>query len=106
MAGTLILLALVGLLGAALEFTHRRTGRSWHPGTDSRNDRDFARMQQELTAVAQRDPAPAAPTEPRRQPRTESQPSRRGLHPWVEPSAGRLALGDRGRGRGRVTGGA
>lgn len=58
MTGTIILLGILLLLGAALEYTHRRTAGRWHPGRDARSDRDAARLAQELDAVAQRDSLP------------------------------------------------
>lgn len=56
MAGTFIFLGFIALLVAALEITHRRTKRHWHPGSDLRNDRDAARVDDELRAVEQAAP--------------------------------------------------
>lgn len=58
MTGTLILLVLIALLVTALEVTQRRTIRHWRPGSDLRNDRDAARIDDELRAVEQAEPAP------------------------------------------------
>ena len=58
MTGTLILLVFMALLVTALEVTQRRTTRHWRPGSDLRFDRDVARIDDELRAVEQADPAP------------------------------------------------
>lgn len=64
MTGTLIILVLIALLAAVLEFTERRTARRWHPGRDPRDDRDAARIDEELRAVQQAGPTPGADPEP------------------------------------------
>lgn len=67
MTGTLIIVGLVALLVVALEATHRRTRRHWHPGGDRRFDRDAARTDDELRALVQADPVvePHRPSRPR-----------------------------------------
>ncbi len=57
-----IFIAVVLLIFGALEVTHRRHGRTWRPGLDTRRDRDLARLEDELRAVAQRDPDERVPT--------------------------------------------
>lgn len=64
MTELLIFIGVVLLLFVALEVTHRRLGRSWRPGLDTRRDRDGARLEDELRAVAQRDPNDWVPTVP------------------------------------------
>ena len=59
-----IFIAVVLLIFVALEVTHRRHGRTWRPGLDTRGDRDLGRLQDELRAVAQRDPDAGLPTAP------------------------------------------
>ncbi len=58
----IIIIALILLLLLALQPAHRRATTDWRPGLDTRNDRDRARLQDDLRATAQRDPAPSAPT--------------------------------------------
>ncbi len=60
----LIFFAVLVLIFGALEVTHRRHGRPWRPGLDTRRDRDLARLEDELRAVAQRDSAASTPTLP------------------------------------------
>jgi hypothetical protein len=59
-----IFIAVVLLLFTALEVTHRRISRPWRPGLDTRRDRDRARLEDELQAVAQRDSDTTALTAP------------------------------------------
>ena len=59
-----IFIALLLLIFGGLEVTHRRLGRPWRPGLDTRGDRDLARLQDELRAVAQRDTDAGLPTVP------------------------------------------
>lgn len=61
MNGILIITALILLLIVALQPAHRRAIIRWRPGLDTRNDRDQARLADELQAVAQRDPDEANP---------------------------------------------
>ena len=56
MTESLLLIAVILLLVGALEVSHRRHAGTWRPGLDSRNDRDLARLNDDLRAVAQRDP--------------------------------------------------
>jgi hypothetical protein len=63
MTETLILIAMILLLVVGLEVSHRRYAGTWRPGFETRRDRDRARLEEELRAVAQRDPADA-PTVP------------------------------------------
>jgi hypothetical protein len=62
MTGILIITALILLLVLALQPAHRRATIGWRPGLDTRNDRDLARLDDDLRAAAQREPAPSAPT--------------------------------------------
>ena len=64
MTDLFILIAVVLLIFVALEVTHRRHGRTWRPGLDTRRDRDLGRLEDELRAVAQRDPEAGVPTVP------------------------------------------
>lgn len=64
MTGILIILVLIALLAAALEFTERRTTRRWRPGLDLRDDRDAARTDDELRAVEQAEPTRGTVREP------------------------------------------
>jgi hypothetical protein len=57
MTETLILIAMILLLIVGLEVSHRRHAGTWRPGFETRRDRDRARLEEELRAVAQRDPA-------------------------------------------------
>lgn len=61
MTGTMILLAMVALLLAALELTHRRSASRWVPGREARHDRDAARLHDDLRAASQRDKFPREP---------------------------------------------
>lgn len=63
MTESLILITVILLLIVGLEVSHRRHGGAWRPGLDARNDRDLARLNDELRAVAQRD-TDTAPTPP------------------------------------------
>ncbi len=53
----IILIAMILLLVAGLEVSHRLHAGTWRPGFETRRDRDRARLEEELRAVAQRDPA-------------------------------------------------
>jgi len=57
MTETLILVVLILLLVVGLEVSHRRHGGTWRPGFETRRDRDRARLEEDLRAVAQRDTA-------------------------------------------------
>ena len=63
MTESLILIAMITLLIAALEVSHRRHAGTWRPGWETRRDRDRARLEEELRAVAQRE-ATDGPTVP------------------------------------------
>ena len=65
MTETLLLVAVILSLVVGLEVSHRRHGGTWRPGLDSRNDRDLARLNDDLRAVAQRDadPVPTMPVQ-------------------------------------------
>ncbi|MBA3021960.1 hypothetical protein [Propionicimonas sp.] len=54
MSGLLILIAMFLLIVLALQRAHRRTVIRWRPGIDTRNDRDLARLEDDLLAVEQR----------------------------------------------------
>jgi hypothetical protein len=56
MNGILIISAIILLLIVALQPAHRRAVTPWRPGLDTRNDRDQARLADDLRAAAQRDP--------------------------------------------------
>ena len=56
MNGILIISALLLLLMVALQPAHRRAVTRWRPGLDTRNDRDQARLGDELRAADQREP--------------------------------------------------
>lgn len=56
MTESLILIVMILLLVVGLEVSHRRHAGTWRPGLDRRNDRDLARLNDDLRAVAQRDP--------------------------------------------------
>ena len=56
MNGILIISALILLLVVALQPAQRRAGTRWRPGLDTRNDRDQARLGDELRAADQREP--------------------------------------------------
>jgi hypothetical protein len=56
MNGILLIAVLIVLLIVALQPAHRRAVPGWRPGLDTRNDRDQARLADELQAVAQREP--------------------------------------------------
>ena len=56
MNGILIISALILLLMVALQPAHRRAVTRWRPGLDTRNDRDQARLGDDLRAADQRDP--------------------------------------------------
>ena len=56
MTGLFIISALILLLIAALQPAHRRGVTRWRPGLDTRNNRDQARLADELQAAAQREP--------------------------------------------------
>lgn len=62
MTGILVVLALILLLMLALQPAHRRAATKWRPGLDTRQDRDLARLRDDLRATAQRDPDSAAPS--------------------------------------------
>ncbi|MCC6495662.1 MAG: hypothetical protein IT193_05325 [Propionibacteriaceae bacterium] len=62
MTGILVVLALIVFLMLALQPAHRRATTQWRPGIDTRNDRDLARLHDDLRASAQRGPDPAAPS--------------------------------------------
>ncbi|HEY3337238.1 MAG TPA: hypothetical protein VGK18_01930 [Propionicimonas sp.] len=62
MTGLFIFIAVILLIFGGLEATHRRSTRPWRQGIDTRRDRDLARLEDELRAVAQRDTDPVAPT--------------------------------------------
>lgn len=61
MIGFLGLVGLVLLLVLALGPAHRRAALPWRPGFDTRRDRDFARLQEDLR-FAGLDPAPGGPS--------------------------------------------
>ena len=63
MTESLIPIAIILLLIAGLEVSHRRHDGPWRPGFETRGDRDRARLEEELRAVAQRD-TPDVPTVP------------------------------------------
>ena len=63
MTESLILIAVILLLVVGLEVSHRRHAGTWRPGLDSRNDRDLARLDDDLRAAAQREPD-TSPTMP------------------------------------------
>ena len=56
MTGLLILITMFLLIVLALERAHRRAVIGWRPGIDTRNDRDLARLEDDLLAVEQRAP--------------------------------------------------
>ena len=56
MNGVLLISVLILLLVVALQPAQRRAVTRWRPGLDIRNDRDQARLADELRAVAQREP--------------------------------------------------
>ena len=60
MIGFLIVVGLILLLALALGPAHRRAALWWRPGFDTRRDRDFARLQEDLR-FAGLDPAPGSP---------------------------------------------
>lgn len=51
MTGLLIIAGLVLLLVLALGRAHHRADPPWRPGYDTRNDRDLARLREELRAA-------------------------------------------------------
>lgn len=59
MTGLIVFIALALLIVVALEVTHRRATRPWRPGVDRRQDRDAARLDDELRTIAQTEPAPS-----------------------------------------------
>lgn len=61
MTGLIVFLLMVALLIVALERTHRRSAGGWTPGRDARNDRDAARLADDLRAAAQCDNVPEVP---------------------------------------------
>ncbi len=56
MTGLLIVISMILLIALALGRQHRRTVIRWRPGLDTRNDRDLARLEDDLLAVEQRSP--------------------------------------------------
>jgi len=64
MTESLILIAVILLLVVGLEISHRRHAGTWRPGFETRGDRDLARLDEELRAVAQRDTETTVPTVP------------------------------------------
>lgn len=56
MTGFLIVAGMVLLLAIALGPAHRRASTPWRPGFQTRNDRDLARLRDELHAA---DPGPS-----------------------------------------------
>ncbi|MCA0295759.1 MAG: hypothetical protein LCH96_10730 [Actinobacteria bacterium] len=60
MTGFLLFLGAIALLAVALEVTHRRAAGGWRPGLDTRDDRDRARLADDLRAAAQRE-EPSSP---------------------------------------------
>jgi hypothetical protein len=61
MTGLIIFLSIAALLTVALEHAHRRSAGRWTPGRDTRNDRDMARLGDDLRATAQREDVPEVP---------------------------------------------
>lgn len=59
MTGFVLFLALILLLGLALQPAHRRAVTPWRPGLDTRGDRDLARLEDDLQAASQREPEAA-----------------------------------------------
>lgn len=51
MTGFLVVAGMVLLLAIALGPAHRRARTPWRPGFETRNDRDLARLQDELHAA-------------------------------------------------------
>lgn len=56
MTGLLLFIALILLIALALQPAHRRAATPWRPGIDTRNDRDLARLDDDLRAASQREP--------------------------------------------------
>lgn len=61
MTGFLVAAGLILVLALALGPAHRRATLAWRPGLDTRDDRDLARLQDDLRFA---DPGPLGPRHP------------------------------------------